>query len=1162
MLDGAARLKPLFAEAQRLGMSAIGMTDHGNVYGAYDFYQQAMATGVKPIIGIEAYVAPGSRFQKKPVFWGEPAQRSDDVPGAGAYTHMTLVAENQQGLRNLFRLASRASLDGYYYKPRMDRELLSELHSGIIATTGCPSGEVQTRLRLGQFNQALKAASDYKDIFGADNFLLELMDHDLAIEKRVRDDLLRIGTKLGLRPLATNDSHYVHRDDAKAHEALLCVQSGKTLADPNRFKFDNDGFYIKSAEEMRSLWDRDLPGACDTALLVAERVGTYDDVFVFHDRMPKFPVPEGETQETWFRHEVWAGMHRRYPDGVDDERRRRVEYEMDIICQMGFPAYFLVVADLVQWAKEHQIRVGPGRGSATGCLAAYALGITELDPLEHKLLFERFMNPDRISMPDIDLDFDERRRGDIIRYVTERWGHDRVAQIVTFGTIKAKQAIKDASRVLGYPFAMGDRITKAMPPAVMGKDIPLSGIVDPQHPRHGEAAEIRKLIESEQDVARVFDAARGLEGLIRQAGVHAAGVILSSEPLLDVLPVWRREADGAVITQWDFPSCEAIGLLKMDFLGLRNLTVISDAIANIEANRGEVVDLDNLPLDDVNTYELLARGDTLGVFQLDGGPMRSLLKAMAPNSFEDIAAVLALYRPGPMAANAHVDYADRKNGRKPVVPIHPELAEPLADILDETYGLIVYQEQVMAIAQRVAAYSLSAADLLRRAMGKKKKEILDKEFLNFHSGMEQNGYSDDAIQTLWDILLPFAGYAFNKSHTAGYGIVSYWTAYLKANYQAEYMAALLTSVGDDKDKMAVYLAEARKMKIQVLPPDINESEHNFTPTGTDIRFGLSAVRNVGENVVRSILRARKERDKYTSFLDFLQKSELNVCNKRTIESLVKAGAFDSLGHTRLGLIQKHELAVDHMVSVKREEAIGQFDLFGTGDDGAPSESALGFDIQFSDEEWPAAELLAHERQMLGLYVSSHPLTGAEHILRRAAEHSIVSLGTDEIAEGTTVSVAGIVSGLERKTTKTGHLYAIVTLEDFDASVEVMFFSSAYDAFGSYLQEDAAIAVKGRLDRRDGAPRVFALDLVVLDISNVGKEPAVIVSIMADRVEPQLIAELKRTLEAHPGDSPVRLKLNGNGRAPLIVSVDDRLRVKPCTALMGELKGLLGVGCME
>ncbi len=1165
MLDGAAKVKPLFAEAQRLEMPAIAMTDHGNMFGAFEFHTHARQSGVKPIIGVEAYVAPAGRHLKKPVLWGEPSQRADDVSGAGAYTHMTMLALNVTGLRNLFRLTSRASMEGYYYHPRMDRELIAEHSAGVLATTGCPSGEVQTRLRLGQDAQALAAAADYRDIFGAENYFLELMDHGLGIERRVRDGLLRIGRELGLRPLATNDSHYVHQGDAEAHEALLCVNSGKTLSDPNRFRLEGDGYFLRSAQDMRALWDGEIPEACASTLLIAERVEPYDEIFAHVDRMPRFPVPDGQTQASWLAREVQAGLRRRYPAGVPAEHQQRVDYELGVIDQMGFPAYFLVVADLCQYAHRNKIRVGPGRGSATGSLVAYALGITDLDPIEHKLLFERFLNPERISMPDIDLDFDERRRGDMIRYVTERWGEGQVAQIVTFGTIKAKAALKDSSRVLGYPFAMGEKITKAMPPAVMGKDISLSGIVEPAHPRYKEAAEIRALVSDDPDAAKIFETARGIENLIRQAGVHAAGVILSSEPLLDVLPVWRRDADGALITGWDFPACEAIGLLKMDFLGLRNLTVIDDAIGNVKANRDVDIDLETLPLADDETFALLGRGDTLGVFQLDGAPMRSLLRAMAPTKFGDIAAVLALYRPGPMAANAHIDYADRKNGRKPVTAIHPELAEPLAEILDETYGLVVYQEQVLAIAQKVAGYSLGSADLLRRAMGKKKKEILDKEYAGFAAGMSERGYSAAAVKALWDVLLPFASYGFNKSHTAGYGVVSFWTAYLKANFPAEYMAALLTSVGDDKDKMAVYLAECRKMGIKVLPPDVNESAHNFTPIGTDIRFGLSAVRNVGTNVVRSIVETRANKARYSSFADFLDKSEVVVCNKRAIESLAKAGAFDSLGHTRRAICEHHEIAVDAVIGVKRERDRGQFDLFGESD-GEVQSSVMGLDFDYSSDEWPRKQLLGFEREMLGLYVSSHPLAGAEQVLRRYSDVPIAALLTDESrADGTTVAIAGMVSGLQRRAKRdSGQLWAVATVEDLDAAVQVLFFPKTYEALGADLVEDSAVAVKGRFVRRDGEINVIAMELIVLDLAEAHAQadsrPLTVV-IRTERVTPSLISELKSVLASHPGESQVHIKLRSETRT-LSLRVDDTIRVKASGALMGELKGVLGAGCLE
>ncbi|MFF5993094.1 DNA polymerase III subunit alpha, partial [Prauserella flavalba] len=760
---------------------------------------------------------------------------------------------------------------------------------GIIATTGCPSGEVQTRLRLGQKAEALQAASDYKDIFGAENFFLELMDHGLPIERSVREGLLEIGRQLNLRPLATNDSHYVTKDQADSHSALLCVQSGKTLNDPNRFKFDGDGYYLKSAREMREYWDKEVPGAADSTLLIAERVESYEDVYTHKDRMPVFTVPEGHDEGSWLRHKVQEGLHWRFPDGIPDGYEERCKYELDVIEQKGFPAYFLIVADLIQHARDVGILVGPGRGSAAGALVAYALGITNLDPIPQKLLFERFLNPERTSMPDIDIDFDDRRRGEMIRYATEKYGADKVAQVITFGTIKTKAAIKDSARVhYGQPgYSIADKISKALPPPIMAKDIPLSGIVDPQHERYGEAAEVRTLIETDEEVSTIFNTARGLEGLIRNAGVHACAVIMSSEPLANAIPLWQRD-DGSIITGWDYPSCEAIGLLKMDFLGLRNLTVIGDALDNIKANRGEEIDLDRLGLDDAEAYKLLGRGDTLGVFQLDGGAMRDLLRRMQPTGFEDIVAVLALYRPGPMGMNAHNDYADRKNNRQQIKPIHPQLEEPLKEILAETYGLIVYQEQIMQIAQKVAGYSMGRADVLRRAMGKKKKEVLEKEFEGFHAGMKASeivpgGFSDEAIQALWDTILPFAGYAFNKSHAAAYGLIAYWTAYLKANYPAEYMAALLTSVGDNKDKSAVYLSECRRLGIKVLPPDVNESGLRFAAVGDDIRFGLGAVRNVGANVVESIIKTREEKGKYSSFTDFLDKSELVVCNKRVLE---------------------------------------------------------------------------------------------------------------------------------------------------------------------------------------------------------------------------------------------------------------------------------------
>jgi DNA polymerase-3 subunit alpha len=1153
MLDGAARLDDLFSETARMGMPALAMTDHGNVFGAYDFYKKAKAHGVKPIIGMEAYLTPNThRADRTRVRWASGGE--DDVSGAGAFTHMTLLAENTAGMHNLFRLASRSSLEGFFYKPRADRELLNDYARGLIATTGCPSGEIQTWLRIGNYDNARASAAEFRDIFGKDNFFLELMDHGLGIETRVRDGLLRLGKDLGLPMVATNDLHYTRAEDADAHEVLLCVQSGKTMQDQNRFKFDAKDFYLKSPAEMRSLWaDKyELREACDNTLLIAERCEVAFDES--RSYMPRFPVPEGEDETSWFVKETERGLHARYPNGIPDEVRKRADFEVGVITQMGFPGYFLVVADFINWAKENGIRVGPGRGSGAGSMVAYAMRITDLDPLRHGLIFERFLNPDRVSMPDFDVDFDERRRGEVIRYVTDKYGDERVAQIVTYGTIKAKQAVKDAARVLGYPFAMGDRITKVMPPPVMGKDVPLSKIFDPTHNRYGEGGEFRALYEADAEVKRVVDTAKGLEGLKRQWGVHAAGVIMSSDPLLDLIPIMRREADGAIITQFDYPSCESLGLIKMDFLGLRNLTILDDAVDNIRANRDLDLVLEDLPLDDKATYELLTRGDTLGVFQLDGGPLRALLRSMRPDNFEDISAVIALYRPGPMGADSHNKYANRKNDREPVVPIHPELAEPLAEILSDTYGLIIYQEQVIAIAQQLAGYTLGGADLLRRAMGKKKKAELDAQYEKFSAGMQANGYSADAIKTLWDILVPFSDYAFNKAHSAAYGLLSYWTAYLKAHYPAEYMAALLTSVKDDKDKMAVYLAECRRMGIKVLPPCVNASDANFTPVGSDIRFGLSAVRNVGGNVVVSITTARKANTGFSDFSDYLRKVDALACNKRTVEALIKAGAFDSLGHHRKGLVQVYEASIDAVLSTKRAEAIGQFDLFGFGDDDAGA-GGLGdmFAVRVPEGEWDKSVLLNFEREMLGLYVSDHPLFGVEHILRSAAEVSIADLQTEAVKEGEKVTVAGILSSVTRRMTKDGKAWAQVILEDLEGSVEVLFFPASYAQVGLQIVEDAIVVITGRVDAREDTIRIIGSDLTLPDLTK-GMDGPLRLAMNQQQCRTAIVENLKEILRSHPGPTPVEIQLTFGQR--LRTELPD-YRVTPSQGLMGDIKALLG-----
>ena len=1157
MLDGAARIEKLAEEVARSGDGAIAMTDHGNVFGAFDFYKTMKNAGVKPIIGIEAYVAPESRFDKKRVKWAEGGE--DDVSAGGAYTHMTLLAENNVGLANLFRLSSLASLEGFYYKPRMDRELLSQYSQGIIATTGCAAGEIQTRIRMGAYNEARAAAANYRDIFGADNYFVEIMDHDIEIERRVKDDLLKLAKELGLPLVATNDLHYTYADDAKHHEALLCIQSGTTLADPKRFKFEGKEYYLKDAATMRRIF-KDLEIACDNTLAIAERCNI--KMRENENLLPQFAVPKGESENSWLVKEAEAGLLEKFGvksmDEIAPQYQARLHFELDVMTKMGFAGYFLVVADLVAHAKREGIRVGPGRGSAAGSLVSYALGITGLDPIKHGLLFERFLNPDRISMPDIDLDFDERRRSEMIRYATNKYGDDRVAQIITYSTIKSKAAIKDAARVLGYPYALGERLTKALPPPIMGKDVSFQGVFDKDDDRYGEAQEFRNIYESDPDSKTIVDMARGLEGLKRQWSVHAAGVILSREPLIDVIPIHKRDVDGSIITQFDMGACEATGLLKMDFLGLRNLSVLDDCLENIKNNQARTIVLESLELSDKKTFELLSRGETLGVFQLDSAPIRALLRSMAPDSFEDISAVIALYRPGPMGVNAHNDYADRKNKRKRIEPIHPELSAALDEILADTYGLIVYQEQVMAIAQKLAGFSLGRADLLRKAMGKKNKEILDKEYVHFEEGMRNNGFSSIAIEELWKTLIPFSDYAFNRAHSAGYGVLSFWTAYLKANYPTEYMAALLTSVRDDKDKSALYLNESRRMGIKVLPPDVNFSNAEYTPGGSDIRFGLTAIRNIGENVVASIVKNRNEKGSYTSFSDFLAKVDQTVCNKKTIESLIKAGAFDSLGHSRKGLMSIYLEAIDSVLEEKRAQAIGQFDLFG----GANEVSANGIStlaLEVSDQEWEKALLLSYEREMLGLYVSDHPLLGVEHVLRSATDTTISQILDEGVVHDQIITIAGLITAVQRKVSRQGQSWAIVTVEDLEGAIDVRFFSTTYQTHALNLIEDRIVIIRGRIDKREETAQITALELNLADINQAPIGPFVI-KLEAERCTPPVVDRMKEILRSHPGTREVHLKIEG-GAKNTILKLDDGLKITASPSLSADLKSILGPDCL-
>lgn len=1163
MLDGAAKIKPMVAEAKRLGQPALGITDHGYLFGAYEFYRECVDAGIKPVIGLEAYVTPGtSRFDRTRVRWGEPWQAKDDVSARGAYNHLTLVAETTEGMHNLFRMGTAASIDGQMGKwPRVDRDLLEQYHEGLFVFTGCPSGAVQTRMRLGQWDEAVKEAAELQDIFGKDNFYVELMDHGAEIEKVVAADLPRLARLLDAPMVVTNDSHYVLEEDAKTQEALLAINSNARLDEPpiheggTRFTFEGHSYHIRSTEDMYNVWERDHEDALRATLEIAERSNvhfrTTRDGANF---MPRYPTPEGEDENSWFIKEVERGLRARFGANVPAHVRDRAEFEEKVILDMGFPGYFLVVADFINWAKQQGIRVGPGRGSGAGSMVAYAMGITELNPIEHGLLFERFLNPERVSMPDFDVDFDERRRDEVIDYVKAKYGDDRVAQVVTYGKIKSKQALRDSARIMSRDFKTSDELTKALPPDLMGKPMPLSGIFDESHPRYKEAAEFRKLFQEREDLHDVIGMAQRLEGLTRQWGVHACAVIMSSESLVDSIPLMLRPQDGAIITQFEYAVCEELGLLKMDFLGLRNLTVITDALENIRLRGKEVPQIDATAMDDPETYKLMSRGETLGVFQLEGSGMREVLRLMQPDNFEDVSAVSALYRPGPMGAGSHTNYALRKTGRQPITPIHPELEKPLEEILGPTYGLIVYQEQVMQIAQKVAGYTLGQADMLRRAMGKKKKEILDKEFEPFKKGMLERNYSEAAVNDLWAILVPFSDYAFNKSHSAAYGVVSYWTAYLKVHYPAEYMAALLTSTAGNTDKRALYLAECRHMGIEVQRPDVNLSYGPFTADEQGVRFGLSSIRNVGVNVVDGIVKARQEKGDFTSFQDFLDKVPEVVCNKRTMQSLIRAGAFDGFGHSRRALSVRSDDAVDSVLGLKRNEASGQYDLFA-GLGGVDSPSSFSIDIP-NIPDWDRREKLALEREMLGLYVSDHPLRGGERALARHQDIQIGAIKEDpQRFDNKRVKIAGLVTKLDTKINRQGAPWAIATIEDFSGSIEVFFFPRQYEKIQEIVKGDRVVQVVGRVGIRDDAVSItgqHAEEIQIHDRSDLPLE----IMLDASQCKPRTLREIREMLVAHSGPTRVRVKVKDQLRSTTI-DLGEELSVDVTSSLYAELKGLLG-----
>ncbi len=1167
LLDGAARVNEVVAAAAADGQPALGITDHGNMYGVLDFYRACQAQGIKPVIGTEAYMALESRHERPNRNRSKNAKvddTGDDGEGGGKlYYHLTLLAHSDTGYRNLLKLSSRAFLEGYYYKPRMDWEMFADHADGLVATTGCLGSVVQQALLSGNYEEALRRAGRLQDIFGRDSLYVELQDHGIGAQHDCNPQLLQISRDLAAPLLATNDLHYTHQHDAVAHDALLCVQTGSLSSDTDRFKFHGDQHYLKSAAEMRSLFS-EFPEACDNTLAIAERAET--NIAFGQVLLPHFEVPAPHADaDAYLSHLASEGAKRRWGTNVTEEAAARIAYELRVISDMGFSSYFLITWDLIRHARDSGIRVGPGRGSAAGCVVAYCLGITDLDPLKYGLLFERFLNPARVSMPDIDIDFDDRYRDEMIRYTAQKYGHDHVAQIITFSSIKARAAVRDAARVLGKPYALGDRISKAMPPLVMGRATPLSACFE-REDSHAEgytaAAELRGMYANDAEVREVVDVARGLEGLIRQDSVHAAAVVISPEPLTEYLPIQRKPESGTnpddapIVTQFDMGGVEDLGLLKMDFLGLRTLSIIDETVRLVGRSSDTHLEIESVPLDDPATFDLLRAGDTMGVFQLESTPVRSLLQSMRPTRFEDICALVALYRPGPMAANMHTSYAQRKNGRQPATPPHPDLAE----MLEETYGLMIYQESMMRVAQEIAGYSMAEADDLRKACGKKNRAQIAEHRAKFIQGTADKGYSTDLGKQLFDIIEPFADYAFNKSHAFAYGLIAYQTAYLKANHRTEFLAAVLTGAKRNIDKAGVYLADCRQSGIDVLVPDINRSELDFAADGKTIPFGLSAVRNVGMKIAEPILAERTANGPFADFEDFAMRVPREVLNRRFVESLIKAGAFEACGHSRKGLMKVFDRIIEAALRRREETAAGVQSLFGaaTPDNDNNDDASFNESINVPDIETSERETLAWEKELLGLYVSDHPLYGGEAQLRRAVDCSVSGLGEVPMKDDggqPWVTLGGVVQNLKRQYTRNGEPMARFMLEDLSGSVEVTLFPKGYAAASETLAEDAVVLVRGRSDRRgDGETAFLANEVMPFDLRK-GPVPLWLNMELVE-VNDDWLQRFEQMLAEFPGEAPVHMRV-GNREVQLPQS--QRVDAK---ALAGPLRELLGADAVR
>jgi DNA polymerase-3 subunit alpha len=1114
LLDGAAQLDKLVAKAKGLKFPAIALTDHGNLFGAVDFYLAAQKSGVKPILGCELYVAPGGR-----------KERGSGDGGYEGANHLTVLVRNLAGYKNLIKLVSKAYLEGFYYKPRVDRELLQRHADGLLVLSGCLNSEVSRAISAGDPGRARESAGWYQEVFGKDNYFMEIQAHGLEEQRKVTAETLTIARAIGAPIAGTNDSHYLESTHGRAHEALLCIQTGSMLNDPKRWRFSTEEFYVKSAEEMARVF-AETPEACRNTLAVAERCNLTLEFGRFH--LPRYVVPENHTLESYLEQLARAGLLRRYGPSPGDAIEARLAHELAIIEKMGFAGYFLVVWDFIHYARQQGIAVGPGRGSSAGSLVAYCLGITNMDPIRYGLLFERFLNPERISMPDMDIDFADDRRDEVIRYVAERYGHDVVAHIITFGTLGAKAAIRDVGRVLGMPYGDVDRIAKLVP------TFPLNITLDDAYQKSPPLAE---MVKSQPAVKELWDIARTLEGCTRHASVHASAVVISDEPLDEHIPLYKDPKRPELITGYAMGPIEKLGLLKMDFLGLRTLTVLANTAVLIRESRGITIDFDALPLDDAKSYTLLSEARTFGVFQLESSGMRDALRGLRPERLEDVIAMVSLYRPGPM--DLIPDFIARKHGRAKITYEHPAMEK----FTQETYGIMVYQEQIMQIASEMAGFTMGEADTLRRAMGKKDRDLMATQRAKFLAGCAERGTAPAKAERVWELMEKFAGYGFNKSHAAAYALVAYQTAYFKANYPVEFMAALLTSEMGDTDKIVKYIEECRAMGIEVQPPAVNVSAVQFSVAGETIRFGLAAIKNVGEAAMESILRTREADGPFQSLEDFCVRVDLRLVNRRVIESLIKAGAFDSVGLTRAHLLAATDAALESGQRQQRERAEGQGSFFDLIPESAPSARNESTAIV---PEWDGDQRLAFEKEVLGFYVSGHPLAR----FRDAAVLKGATVSGDLASRptGSRVWLFGHVVALKETSTKSGNRMAFVTLEDTEGTIEVTIFPEPFKAAAEHLRSRDALWIKGRIDDGDKGRGVLAEDVRLLEtvLGEGGGVPMVAGEPNALRVRVMPGADPKATVAA------VReICASHRGRVPLFVHV-----VLPSEEVVVRARGLL------